>query len=233
MHINPINANPPPAVLTPPNYMTIEQGLWQANARQVRQDLNNRNANLLQRIQNYGYRFNHTQASIETEIHSSRKFAATFAKSPSRTDFDKEEAYNWLGTNLGYHINKLPKRNPGVLYVAENGDITTILQGALKPSRALNFSWQERGLTFYAMHKYTRDSGGAQGNQFREAARMLENFNNPANPANIDNVLIVITDGNYYTNPRMNELRNLANSTRPRSFAVHIQHVPWAVAQCP
>ncbi len=224
--------NPPilPAnVPTPPDYIALELTEWQANAAQVSIDLANRDASLLDRIKTFESTFGHTQASIEAAIATDPMFAATFAKSPSRADFDKREALAWLTQRLNLPVTRLPKTGQQVLYVLDNGDIAPFT-GELKPSKALTFKWIIDDITYYAVHKYTRQSGGAQKNQFTATARTLENFQNATNP-NV--VLIIITDGDYYTVQKKTLLANLENTTTPKSFAVPIQYVPWVITQCP
>ncbi len=237
MHINPIHDNPPPAVLTPPDYMTIEQGLWRANAGQVVQELINNSSRLSKRIDGYQWRFNSARIDIENEIRNPNNpmFAATFAKSPVNTNFAKTAAYDWLVQNLPVQIiTELPKDSQNAFYVTRNGTIATVA-GNSKPSKALNFSWVIGPITYYALHKYTRNSGGQQGRQLEQEEKILTNFQQATDP---NKVLIVIVDGDYYTdiryiNQRIGALRNLARGNTPKSFAVHIQHVPWAIAQCP
>ncbi len=221
--------------MPPPDYKALELSEWGINARQVVPDLIRRDASLLERIRIYVTKFGGTQALVEAEITRNSMFAATFAKSPSRTGFDKKAAKTWLDQELSLHfrlnmpVTRLPQTGQGVLYVLDNGDIAPFA-GDLKPSKAITFSWQINGITYYAVHKYTRQSGGAQKNQFTLTAKTLENFQNSTNQ---DEVLIVITDGDYYTPQNMAILQALRNQIRPKSFAVPIQDVVGAIRQCP
>ena len=230
--------------MPPPNYENLELALWQRNLSRVVQDLRNNDPGLSKKIDSFARRFNYARVDIENEIRNPNNpmFAAAFAKSPSRTDFDKRAAKTWLDNELrlqfgaNAQVTRLPQRGAGVLYIAENGDIRPLIAGEKKPSKALNFSWEILGITYYAMHKYTSESGGAQDTQFREEQRMLDHFNSPANTTNHNNVLIIIVDGRYYTPAKMRELRRSAKSAptdRPKSFAVHTRNVPWAIKQCP
>ncbi len=221
-----MRANPP---TPPPDYIAEELNEWRANARQVIPALNHRDASLLEKIKNHDTIFGGTEALIEAEIRTNSMFAATFAKSPNRGDYDKRLANTWLNQRLNLQITRLPQRGAGVLYVLDNGNIAPFT-GELKPSKALTFKWKIGAITYYALHKYTRQSGGAQKTQFTATARTLENFQNSGNQ---NEVLIVITDGDYYTQQKMNVLQTKINQSRPKSFAVPIQNVPWAIAQCP
>ena len=233
MHINPIHDIPPPAVLPLPDYATAEQIAWQTNATEAY-----RNSALVsaQRIATYVSRFGGTPAAIRAKISGDAMFAATFAKNPVNAGFEKTVALDWLRANLNVQIvDPLSSNRDNAWFVTATGEIRRLRAGEEKPSKALNFRWVMGGITYYALHKYTPSSGGSQGRQFNEERRILTNFQQATDP---NKVLIVIVDGDYYTdtryiNQRIGVLRNLANGNTPKSFAVHMQHVPWAVAQCP
>ncbi len=230
--------------MPPPNYEALELALWQRNLSRVVQDLQNNKPGLSKKIDSFARRFNYARVDIENEIRNPNNpmFAAAFAKSPSRTDFDKKAAKTWLDNEIrlqfgaNAQVTRLPQRGTDVLYIATNGEIRTLRAGEKKPSRALNFKWEIRGITYYALHKYTSESGGAQDTHFREEQRMLDHFNSSAPPINHNNVLIIIVDGRYYTPAKMSELRRSARSARtvrPKSFVVHTRNVPRAIRLCP
>ena len=157
MHINPIHANPPPAVLPLPDYKTAEQVEWRRNAR-----IAYRNSNTVstQRIETYRWKFGSNPATIRARIQNDRMFAATFAKNPVHTGFEKIVARKWLTQYLNLPaIDILPKEQ-NALYVTDTGLITTFA-GKPKPSKALNFHWNTKNLDFYALHKYTPQQRGA------------------------------------------------------------------------
>ena len=76
-------------------------------------------------------------------------------------------------------------------------------------------------------HKFTRDSGGSQDTQFKEMRELLQQFLRCPDETCI---LLVIVDGPYYTEARMADLRRYTRAYPPRSYAVHIQDVPAALA---
>ncbi len=218
---------PPSNQLTPPDYETAEQAEWQANATTAQTNSNMVSA---QRIKTYEWKFGYPKNAIIAKIQTDPMFAATFAKNPVNESFEKTVAHDWLKLNLNVQIvDKFHKGAPNSLYVTTNGDVTTFA-GNLKPSKALNFRWQINGITYYALHKYSPSSGGSQRKQFEAEQEILTNFQQATDQ---NTVLIVIVDGDYYDNIKMNTLRSLTNSNRPKSFAVHMEDVPWAILQCP
>ncbi len=236
-----MHAKPPLSPLTLPDYVTAEQTAWRVNANAA---YTNNPPVSAQRIDTRIWRFGNnpatifgnTPAAIRAKINSDPMFAATFAQSPMSTGFEKPVAHQWLTQhlNLPAPATGAPAigtllHDQNALYVTDTGVITTFA-GKPKPSKALNFHWNTKNLDFYALHKYTPNSGGQQGRQLEQELKILTNFQQATDP-NV--VLIVIVDGDYYDDIAMNRLRSLTKSNRPRSFAVHIQDVPWAVGLCP
>ncbi len=226
-----MHVKPPLSPLTPPDYVTDEQNAWLASANAA---YTNSTPVSARRIATYEEKFGYSPAIIKAEIAKNPMFAATFANSPVNEAFEKPIARDWLARNLTVQIiEELPSKRDDAWFVTATGEIRKLRAGEEKPSKALNFRWVIRGITYFALHKYTRNNGGTQGRQLAEERKILRNFNKSVPPTNHDNVLIVIVDGKYYTDTRMNKLRRLASGSRPRSFAVHIQDVPWAVGLCP
>ncbi len=226
-----MHARPPLSPLTPPDYVTDEQNAWRANANAA---YTNSALVSARRIKTYQWKFGSTPAAIRAKIQSEPMFAATFANSPVNEAFEKPIARDWLARNLTVQIiEELPLNRDDAWFVTATGEIRKLRAGEEKPSKALNFRWVIGPITYYVLHKYTRQSGGTQDRQLAEEKKILRNFNKSVPPTNHNNVLIVIVDGKYYTDTRMNKLRRLASGSRPRSFAVPIQDVPWAVGLCP
>ena len=213
---------------TPPDYEAIEANMWRKNAKQVLPDLKSDDAYLLKRIETYGQKFGYGKKKIKQEIETNKMFAATFAKAPSRTGFHESIAAEWLRKELNLPIDVLPKAGTNSFYITSDGVIAQVSDDERKPSKSLDFQWQVGDITFYAMHKYTREGGGAQDNQFKEMLATLDNF---IRATNKKKVFIVIADGAYYTKTKMDELKSLTRDHTPKSFAVHIEDVPQIVAQ--
>ncbi len=227
-----MHAKPPLSTLPLPDYATAEQNAWQVNAAAAQAS---NTAVSSRRIATYEWKFGYPRAVIEAEITNNPMFAAAFSKNPVNSGFEKEVVYDWLDSNLPVQIiEKLSPNRDDAFFVTATGEIRKLRANEEKPSKALNFRWVMGGITYYALHKYTPNNGGQQGKQFNADKAILRNFNQATDP-NV--VLIVIVDGDYYTNTnpisKIEQLRNLANSNTPKSFAVHTQDVPWAISQCP
>ena len=75
-------------------------------------------------------------------------------------------------------------------------------QGGSSKCKSLDFKWKYEGLIFYASHKYTKESGGSQDNQYKDLHNFIKEANDIARPAQ---VFVALADGAYY---------NTKNSTR-------------------
>ncbi len=210
----------------PPDYKAIEKQLFLEFKANVLLELKNRDKYLLKRIRTYCENFGEDPLKVEQKIRNDPMFAACFAKNPKGTGFHEAEAGKWLNNTLGRKVTTLPKSGDGSLYLTLKGKVTPTK--GTNTSKSLDFMWEKNGTTFYAMHKYTEQSGGAQGNQMNEMKGLLRRFENATDP-NI--VLIVIVDGPFYTPARMAELQSLIRTTPPQSYAVHIEDVPCIVAK--
>ena len=151
----------------PLDYDAIESEMWKENATQVVSRLNKPDKDLLKRIQTYVTRFGYSAEAVESKIRDDEMFAATFAKEPRRTSFHERVAAEWLGDELGLAIDILPRKGVRAYYISSDGIVFTGLgEDQNKPSKSLDFKWVQNGITFYAMHKYTKEGGGNQDSQF-------------------------------------------------------------------
>lgn len=207
----------------PPDYGGIEAAMWLENATQVIPRLDKKDSDLLKRIKTYASRFDYESHEVEEKIRTDTMFAATFTKEPRRQSFHESVAQEWLQRELKIEIESLSAGGEKSVYVTSDGVVTPLPGERRKPSKSLDFRWIYKGVTFYAMHKYTKEGGGNQDSQFREMGDLLRNFQSASNPGI---ALIIIVDGAYYTKSKMDILRNLTRVHHPKSYAAHIENVP-------
>lgn len=207
----------------PPDYEGIELRMWREYAKQVVDRLSENDEHLDKRIRTYVQRFGYDREVVENKIRTDPMFAAHFAKEPRRMKFHERAAQDWLNKVLNIEITALPTRASNAYYVSRSGVIAKLLPDERPTSKSLDFYWRWDTRDFYAMHKYTREAEGNQDSQFKEMQELLTNFLPATNPGN---VLIVIVDGPYYNESKMNILRNLTRAAHPKSYAVPIQEVP-------
>ena len=208
-----------------PDYENLEREAWRANAKQVKLRLSEGDSYLMKRIRKYVDRFGYSETEVKNKIKDDPMFAAWFAKEPRRTGFHQREAGKWLSRqDVISEFLILPQSGKKACYITSDGEIQNgeILRGR-KPSKSLDFQWLTGSTICYAMHKYTLEGGGNQDSQYKEMQALLSNFQSCGDR---DSILIVIVDGPYYTEKKMNELQNLTRSYPPCSYAVHLEQVP-------
>ena len=152
-------------------------------------------------------------------------FAALFATDPARQGIHENVAVNWLEKVLKLSVRPLSKSGKNALYINNEGRLVREKSG-----KSLDFHWKYNGIDFYAMHKFTNESGGNQDSQYIEMQEILNRFHR-AEDESI--ALVVIVDGNYYTETKMKGLKNKTRTIAPKSFAVHIQDVPKILKEYP
>ena len=202
--------------------------MWRANAGDVPALLVAGDANLRAKVETYARQFGYSADAVREKIAADPMFAAHFATKPNRQGFHEKIAADWL-KSLGsvQDFTVLPKSSANALYVTSDGEVKSRkeFQGR-PPSKSLDFRWRTGDVTCYAMHKHTRDSGGAQDNQREEMSKLLQQFLRCPDETCI---LLVIVDGPYYTPVQMAKLRHYTRDRPPRSYALHIQDVPNAL----
>ena len=210
--------------IEPPDYDAREQELSREYAQEVPEQLANGASDLLKKIQTYHYRFGYSIDEIRREIRDNPMFAASFAKEARRTGFHEEMAARWLTAFPSVQeFTTLPKSGVNALYVTGDGEVRRGSEIQGRPSKSLDFHWRTGTTTCYAMHKYTREGGGNQDNQYREMRQLLQQF---LRCPDENCMLIVVVDGPYYTEARMAALRRFTRDHAPRSYVVHIEEVP-------
>ena len=216
------------ASVQPPDYDAVEQEMWRANADDVPVLLAVGDANVQEKVSTYARQFGYSADAVREKIANDPMFAAHFAKRPSRQGIHEKIAADWL-KSLGsvQDFTVLPKSGANALYVTSDGEVKRGSELQANPSKSLDFRWRTGDVTCYAMHKHTRDSGGSQDGQRDEMSKLLQQFLRCPDETCI---LLVIVDGPYYTPVQMAKLRRFTRDRPPRSYALHIQDVPSALA---
>ncbi len=212
----------PPELKPPPDYEEENRLMFLQNASEVLRELERRDENLMKRITTFSERFDFSLKDVIEKIRNDKMFSYTFAKEPRRTNFHEKLASQWLQEiELVEDFRVLPKRGNKSYYV--NGDGKVINDSSYTKSKSIDFTWRTGNTTCYAMHKYTKHSGGDQDNQFAEMEALLRRFLQCEDKSCI---LVVIVDGAYYTESKMETLQHITRAYAPKSYAVHIQDVP-------
>lgn len=156
----------------------------------------------------WGYDVEHVRNALR-ERHEF--FSLCFVKEPGKQTFHQHFAAEWLrALPFIEHLVELPSSGRHALYIDNSGEIISGYEKKnRKLSKSIDFKWEyhfkDRCLTFYATHKYTKDSGGSQDNQYKDVQEFHSAARNCVEP---DLLLLSITDGPYYLTSQTLESSN-------------------------
>jgi hypothetical protein len=190
---------------------------WKENAGDVPKLLVKNDANIVQQVETYSHRFDEPTDKIKKKILDDSMFANCFAKDPTKQTTHEKLAFEYLKKhdNILNNFCKMPQSGENAIYLSSDGVFTK----EKKIGKALDFCWNHEDKVFFASHKYTKNSGGAQDNAFNEQKEFLRKFKNNEKE---NQYLFVICDGTYYTKEKIKILKDL---TSKRSFVVSIEEV--------
>ena len=211
--------------IQPPDYDRAEQELWEKNKSEVKNLLDKQDSGLLKKIRTFVNRFGYDEETVCKKIEEDPMFACFFAKDPGKMKVHEKAAETYLGMfpDLIRSFSPLSAVGKKAKYINETGGIIT----GKKPAgiKSLDFTWiaGDTGIVCFAAHKFTRESGGNQDNQFNELIRLLQAFKS-CNDKKI--ALFAICDGPYYDARTLSVLLQHVREEPPYSFACPIDDVP-------
>ena len=177
---------------------------WKKNIAQVHHSLSVNDKKLLYKIQSASQRWNISVSEIKESITKDRVAAAHFAVDPSKQKIHEKTAAEFIrNLNAVVDFNHLPNK---ALYVSNGVPITGDELKTYPAAKTIDFKWQYGTFKIYASHKYTHDSGGAQGNQYKDLQAFIQACRGSINP---ELRFIAIADGPFYQ-----EYNGRANKTR-------------------
>lgn len=166
-----------------------------------------------------------SKESLIREIEKNEIVAACFAINPSKQNFYKKEAARIIQSLDRVRNFHGPNHQPKKIIV--NGEV--IQESSVSKSKnssdtkPIDFWWEFEGRVFLACHKYTKESGGAQNQQFREFQRTIN-----LSELHLDSstYFVAIVDGPYFEEKKDEKtdsrLDTLKKQTTPQTFACNI-----------
>ena len=137
---------------------------------------------------------------VKSQIMNNDLVASMFMKNPTKQNIYENISANFIKElNIVDDFVNHPSNVKLFLY---NGKIVNTKHNGLK---SIDFTWKSNGKNIYATQKYIDEHGGAQDNQFNDIITFLENAIK-SNPDD-DNVYVVIVDGDYFNEQKMNILK--------------------------
>jgi len=149
------------------------------------------------KIHNFANKFGYSYGEIEDKIINDEIFRCVFSKDPSKQNLYQTLAATFIKSlPMVENFEILSSGGKNAIYI-ENGKLFygTDLVNQAKEAKSLDFSWEVEKTKFYASHKYTKDSGGAQDNQYIDIQNYLKNTRDNNNK---NTIFLAICDGKYY-----------------------------------
>ena len=159
----------------------------------VRKQLQDKDTDLMKKITNRAKEYGISESIIIKDIQKCDTAIIPFAKSPAKQNFYENTACQMIQNMTGVeNFQKLPNHST---YVC-NGSIIQRKELKIYPSaKTIDFKWQYKEHTIFASHKYTKDSGGSQDNQYRDVQEFIRQSRDTKLSKTI---FIAIADGDYY-----------------------------------
>lgn len=156
-------------------------------------------------------------AVIRDKTKTDGLFRWAFVLDPKKQNFYERYAAVHIRAMPGVReFEQLPNNKLGIA----GGMVISVSEGKARganpESKTIDFAWKHGDLTYYASHKYTKDAGGAQGNQYKDLQDFLAEANKSTAPGS---VFLAIADGPFYDGQngkrgmtRMDNLNRIANN---------------------
>ena len=145
------------------------------------------------RIKSYCERTGYDQCTVDKKIADDEMFRWCFVVDPIRQNISEKIAAKRIESIAG--VSSFKKYGTKDLFIVAGAlKKKKELKGMKPESKSIDFGWKCGGRNFYASHKYTNESGGAQDNQYRDVQRFIA----AANEVGGQDVFVAIVDGEYY-----------------------------------
>lgn len=156
------------------------------------------------RIKSYCERTGYDPRVVGEKITRDEMFRWCFVVDPIRQNVFEKIAAEYIESMTG--VSSFKKYGTSDLFIVAGAlKKKKEIKGMKPESKSIDFGWKYGGRNFYASHKYTNESGGAQDNQYRDVQRFIED----ANRVGGQDIFVAIVDGEYY-----NTWDSQANMTR-------------------
>ena len=183
------------------------------NNKDVIKNPNNYQEKLLKYAERHNLEYNFLQQELLENIF----LIKGIAKDPQKQNYQENVAKNYIVTNYPEFTNFeiLPKKSKNQLesmYLANGQLVKESELSTTNHTKSIDFRWQYKEYFIYATHKYIKESGGGQDNQFEDVKKFLEHARqNTKNKY----LFVAICDGEYFEERnRLVELKKYVINTR-------------------
>lgn len=163
------------------------------NIKQLQKEIDTKQTKT--KIDNWAKKFQLNPLEVRQKIIDDDIFSLHYIIEPARQSFHEKLAAGYIKKfpNVS-NFENLPNSGKNAL-VVHGGSIIPKKESQSNAGKTVDFEWDTDGYKCYASHKYTKDGGGAQDNQYNDLRDFMEN----SRQNNNDNIrFFAICDGEYY-----------------------------------
>ena len=144
-----------------------------------------------------------SERAIFNLFRTSPTFRKIMASKANRQSVHEQTFWVALKATLGTeHVTKLPVAGKNAVYLEKGKMVAAEDKSPWNLSKSLDFKVEIAGNTFLICHKYTRQEGGSQDNQYADVQALLLQARG-CQKAHV----IAVCDGEYYNQDRMKNLK--------------------------
>ena len=135
-----------------------------------------------------------SEETVKAKIKSDKMFRSFFLKDPIRQNMYEEVFSNYVKKING--VRNFYK--PDSLYVSKGNLVTRKELKAKKleaETKSIDFYWEYGNKKIYAYHKYAKEEGGHQDNQYEDLLKFIQASKNILEK---NSVFLAIADGEYF-----------------------------------
>lgn len=178
------------------DYDLVYKNALEINSREVRDAILNGDKDMSLKINNYSEKYNIPQRFLKHRILRDPIFANQFAKDPAKQSIHQNTAASFI-ESITYveNFQQLPAGGQNAKYICKDGILYTGNRPSGNTVKSIDFYWIYDNKEYYAAHKYTKDEGGAQDNQWNDLMEFLANAAKSRHP---NKYFLAIGDGAYY-----------------------------------
>lgn len=150
-----------------------------------------------EKIKKYAEKFNYEVNYLEQILLEDDFLINSISKDPTKQNFQEKIAKEFLEKNIEgiKNFEILPKNGEKSKYLANGVLLTKEELTTDNHTKSIDFYWEYKDYKFYATHKYTKESGGAQDNQYDDVKKFLSHAKQYTKKGVF---FIAICNGNYY-----------------------------------
>ncbi len=184
-----------------PDFEHEELRARRGNIEALRDNL--REASVLEKATSWAHKFGLEPKTVLHKLLTDDLFALHFVKDPIRQTFHQKLAADYVkALPLAQSFQALPSAGANAKFLTSTGEVRlgSAVKGSVKDlGKSIDFEWSFQlgaaRLDVFATHKFTRQGGGNQDNQFSE---LKEFARKAAQSGAHDTYFFVLCDGPYY-----------------------------------